>query len=70
VDSTQQSTAPSRDRLYNLNHLKPEFIVYLDVLVGNLKATSNGFGRIEIEFENGKPTHVWTTSNAKAGFQF
>ena len=67
MDSTRTDTPP--ERLYNLEHLSPEFLHYLNVLVGNVIATG-GFGKIEIEIARGKIDRVWVGTSGKAGYQF
>lgn len=66
---TPQGTTPSRERTYKPKHFKPEFVAYLDVLVGNVLATG-GSGKIEIDIVNRKIDKVWVGGSGKTGFQF
>jgi len=65
----RDDTPSSQDRLYPLEHLSPEFLRYLNVLVGNVIATG-GFGKVEIEIAHGKIDRVWVGTSGKAGYQF
>ena len=62
----QRALSPSALEPKNLT---PDFVRYLDVIVGNLIALG-GFGKIEIEMAYGKPLTTWFTVRHKAGHEF
>ena len=62
-----QQSSPQQ---FEPQHLSIDYLRYLDTLVGNMKATNDGYGSVEIEIAKGKPVYTWIKTGHKTGYQF